>query len=83
VLVGAKLLSLAKSFPLFQGHGAAQILQLPRRLMKILYTEPVDQVAPEDARTADLQRSLQSAEFRFNHSMSASALNSATGQHCL
>lgn len=53
VLVGVKLRSLAKSFPLFQGYGAAQILQLPRRLMKILCTEPVDQVAPEDARTED------------------------------
>jgi len=53
VLVGVKLLSLAMSFPLFQGHGAAQILKLSHRLMKILCTEPVDQVAPEDARTAD------------------------------
>jgi len=53
VVAGVKLLSLVKSFPLFLPHGAAQILRLPRRLTKILCREAVDQVAPEDARTAN------------------------------
>uniref|UniRef100_A0A0A9CM20 Uncharacterized protein n=1 Tax=Arundo donax TaxID=35708 RepID=A0A0A9CM20_ARUDO len=53
VLVGAKLLFLAKSFPLFQPHCAAQILRLSHRTKKILCTEVVDQVAPAGAGTTN------------------------------
>ena len=51
VVVRVKLLSLAMFFPLFQPHGAAQILLLPHKMTKILCTELVDQVAPEATRT--------------------------------